>query len=86
MGDKQQIRRATGEKDCQMDLLSAEEREILKQVERLGPEKLKTDPVMRVKLRRVLERMREVRVDLQQRLDANEEYLALDSLKGLYIE
>lgn len=69
-----------------MDLLSADEREILEQVERLGPEKLKTDSVMKAKLSRVLERMREVRVDLQQRLDTNDEYLTLDSLKGFHIE
>jgi hypothetical protein len=69
-----------------MDLLSAEEREILERVERLGPEKLKTDLALTAKLNHVLERMRELRRGLQQRLDAHDEYVALDSLRGLCIE
>lgn len=66
-----------------MDLLSTEDKDVIRQVERLGPEGLKQDPVLREKLDKLMEKTSLIQSELQSELDRYAEYLALAQLKRL---
>ena len=66
-----------------MDFLSRDEKDVIRQVEQLGPNGLKENAVMRDKLNRLLERVSRLQSELQQEQDRYGEYLALEELKRL---
>jgi hypothetical protein len=69
-----------------MNFLSIEDNAVIRQAEQLGLEGLEQDPVLREKIRRLMEKISLLQSATQRELDRYAEYLALAQLKRIGLE